>query len=169
MVIYWLDIRKSEENLFYSPASVTILSFTPELILPSITRNGISKSYRLSSKYFLLDLYFEIVEVEAPIFWLPDTNCWLFGKVPDAGKDWGQKKRASKNEMAGWHHQFNRHELGQTLGSGEGPRGLAYCSPWGHKESDKTGQLNNNSLYFSHHNFSPIIKGFAIVTTFFWH
>ena len=68
MVTYWLDIRESEENLFYSPASVTILSFTPELILPSITRNGISKSYRLSSKYFLLDFYFEIIEVEAPIF-----------------------------------------------------------------------------------------------------
>ena len=113
MVTYWLDIRESEENLFYSPASVTILSFTSELILPPITRNGISKSYSLSSKYFLLDFYFEIVEVEGPIFWLPDANCWLFGKVPDAGKDWGQKKRASKDEMAGWHHQFNGHDLGK--------------------------------------------------------
>lgn len=75
MVTYWLDIRESEENLFYSPASVTILSFTSELILPPITRNGISKSYSLSSKYFLLDFYFEIVEVEGPIFWLPDANC----------------------------------------------------------------------------------------------
>ena len=40
--------------------------------------------------------------------------------------------------MAGWHHQFNRHELGQTPGDGEGQGSLACCSPWGHKESDMT-------------------------------
>ena len=27
--------------------------------------------------------------------------------------------------MAGWHHQCNGHELGQTLGDGEGQGGLA--------------------------------------------
>ena len=36
----------------------------------------------------------------------------------------------------GWHHQCNG--LGQTLGDGEGHRELAYCSPWGLKESDTT-------------------------------
>ena len=35
-------------------------------------------------------------------------------------------------------------ELGQTLGDGEGQRGLVRCCPWSHKESDMTGQLNNN-------------------------
>ena len=40
--------------------------------------------------------------------------------------------------MAGWHHECNEHELGQTLGDGEGQRGLACCSPWGHKELDMT-------------------------------
>ena len=35
--------------------------------------------------------------------------------------------------MVGWHHQFNGHELGQTLGDGEGQGGLACFSPWGHK------------------------------------
>ena len=45
----------------------------------------------------------------------------------------------SENEMAGWHHQYNGHELGQTSGDGEGQRGLVCCSPWGHKESDRTG------------------------------
>ena len=28
--------------------------------------------------------------------------------------------RATEDEMLGWHHQFNGHELGQTLGDGEG-------------------------------------------------
>ena len=56
-------------------------------------------------------------EAETPVFWLPDVNRQLTGKVPDAGKDRGQKeKRASEDEMAGWHHWSNEHELGQTPG-----------------------------------------------------
>ena len=54
------------------------------------------------------------------------------------------KKRASEDEMDGWHHQCNGHELGQTSGNGEGQKGLACCSPWGCKGSDMTGRLNNN-------------------------
>ena len=81
------------------------------------------------------------------------ANSWLTRKVPDAGKAWGQEaKRVSENKMAGWHHQCNGHELGQTLGDGEGQRGLVCCSPWGHEESDITGWLNNSrtrlDLYF---------------------
>ena len=45
--------------------------------------------------------------------------------------------------MAGWHHRSNGHELGQTLGDGEGPGGLAHCSPWGRKKWNVTGQLKN--------------------------
>ena len=44
--------------------------------------------------------------------------------------------------MAVWHHQCNEYEPGQTPGNGEGQGGLVSCSPWGHKESDTTGQLN---------------------------
>ena len=47
--------------------------------------------------------------------------------------------------MAGQHQQYNKHELGQSLGDGEGQEGLVCCSPWGHKELDMTGQLNKNS------------------------
>ena len=46
--------------------------------------------------------------------------------------------------MVGWHHQLNGHEFEQTPGESEGQESLACCSPWGHKESDKTEQLNNN-------------------------
>ena len=42
--------------------------------------------------------------------------------------------------MAGWYHRFNGHELGQTSGDIEGQGGLACCSPWGCKESDRTEQ-----------------------------
>ena len=90
-------------------------------------------------------------ESETSIFWSSDGNSWLIGKDPDAGKDWRQKvKRASENEMAGWHHQCNRHELGQTPGDGEGHGGLVCYSPWGCEESDTTGWLNNNKCVRIH-------------------
>ena len=50
--------------------------------------------------------------------------------------------------MVGWHHQLNGHEFEQVLGDGEGQGGLVCCSPWGHKESDMTEQLNNNKNSF---------------------
>ena len=34
------------------------------------------------------------------------------------------------------------HEFQQALGDGEGQGALECCSPWGHKESDITEQLN---------------------------
>ena len=97
---------------------------------------------------------------EVPVFWSPDVNCQLIEKFPDTGKDWGQKeKRASEDEMAGWLHRFNGHKLGQTLGDGEGQGDLAYCSPWGRKESYMTGGLNNNKFptCFKIYLFLPLI------------
>ena len=46
--------------------------------------------------------------------------------------------------MVRHHHKFNGRESEQTLGDNEGQGSLACCSPWGHKESDTTEQLNNN-------------------------
>ena len=85
-------------------------------------------------------------EAEAPVFWSPDSNSWLTGKDPDAGKDWEQKKKASENEMPGWHHWWNGRELGQTSGDGEGQGDLACCSPCGCKELETTGWLNKNKI-----------------------
>ena len=48
-------------------------------------------------------------------------------------------------EIVGWHHQLNGHEFEQAPGDGDGQGSLACCSLWGHKESDTTGPLNNNS------------------------
>ena len=57
-------------------------------------------------------------EAETPVFWSSDVNRQLIGKVPDAGKDGGQK--SASDEMAGQHYQCNEHELRQTPGDGEG-------------------------------------------------
>ena len=62
---------------------------------------------------------------------------------PDAGKDWGQEEKGMKeDEMAGWHHWLNEHGFGWTPGVGDGHGGLAWCSSWGHKESNTTERLN---------------------------
>ena len=54
----------------------------------------------------------------------------------------------TEDEMVGWHHQLNGHGYEQALGGGEGHGGLACCSPWGHKESDMTEQLNWTEVIF---------------------
>ena len=48
----------------------------------------------------------------------------------------------TEDEMVGWHHQPDGHELEQTLRVGSGQESLACCSPWGHKELDMTERLN---------------------------
>ena len=58
----------------------------------------------------------------------------LFGKDPDAGKDWGwEEKGMTEDEMVGWHHQLNEHEFEWAPGVGDGQGGLACCSPWGRR------------------------------------
>ena len=46
------------------------------------------------------------------MFWPPDAQSQLIGKDPDAGRDWGQEKGTTEDEMAGWHHQLDGHEFG---------------------------------------------------------
>ena len=43
-------------------------------------------------------------ETEPPLLSSSDMNRQLVGKVSGAGRDSGQKKRESEDEMAGWHH-----------------------------------------------------------------
>ena len=44
----------------------------------------------------------------------------------------------TEDEMVGWHHQLNGHELPQGPRVGDGQGSLVRCSPWGYKESDRT-------------------------------
>ena len=46
--------------------------------------------------------------------------------------------------MIGWPHGLDGHEFEQAPEGAEGQGSLVCCSPWGHKESDVTEQLNNN-------------------------
>ena len=68
--------------------------------------------------------------------WCEKPTHW---KDPDAGKDWGQEEKGTReDEMVGWHHWLNGHEFEQTQGDSEGQGSLVCCNPWGLKESDMT-------------------------------
>ena len=45
-------------------------------------------------------------------------------------------------DKVGWNHRLAGHELEKAPGVGDGQGSLVCCSPWGHKESDTTEQLN---------------------------
>ena len=57
---------------------------------------------------------------EASILWPPDAKIRLIGKDPDAGKDWGQEKGTTEDEMVGWDHWLNGREFEQTSRDSEG-------------------------------------------------
>ena len=67
---------------------------------------------------------------EAPILWPPHAKSWLIGKDSDAGRDWGQEKGTTEDEMAGWHHWLDGRESEWTPGDGDGQGGLACCASW---------------------------------------
>ena len=67
---------------------------------------------------------------EQPTHW---KRCWCWERLRAEGEE------GNRRWDAGCHHRCNGRELGQTLGDGEGQRGLAYCSPLGCEESNMTG------------------------------
>ena len=62
----------------------------------------------------------------------------LTGKDSDAGKDGGQEEKGvTEDEMVGWHHRLNGHELEQASGINEAQGRLACCSLWGRRVRHK--------------------------------
>ena len=45
------------------------------------------------------------------MLWPPDAKSQLIGKDIDSGKDGRQKKVTTDDEIVGWHHRLNGHEL----------------------------------------------------------
>ena len=80
------------------------------------------------------------VEAETPILWPPHAKSWLIWKTLMPGKIEGRRRGGRQRMMVGWHHWLNGHGFGWTQGVGDGQGGLAFCSLWGHKESDRLGK-----------------------------
>ena len=54
-----------------------------------------------------------MLKLKFPILWPPDAKSWLTWKDPDPGEDWRQEEKGTtEDEMVGWHHRRNGHELG---------------------------------------------------------
>ena len=85
-------------------------------------------------------------EAEAPKLWPPDVKSQLTGKTLMLGKIESNRRRGWQDEMVGWHHRLYGCEFVQAPWDGKGQGSLAYYSPWGHKESDRTEQLNNKAV-----------------------
>ena len=99
-------------------------------------------------------------KAEAPILLPLDAKSWLTGKDPDAGKDWGVRRRGQQRTrwLDGIIDSMNI-ESKQTLGDGEEQGSLACYSPWRHKESDMTEQLKNNNIPASNcQRFPTVLK-----------
>ena len=127
-------------------------------------------------------------EAETSILWPPNAKNWLIWKDPDAEKDWQQEEKGTtEDEIAGWHHQLNRHEFESTPGVDDGQGGLVCCSSWGHRVGhDWVTELNwtdgpnipslcNIVLYsirlYFHHQSHPLLGVvFALAPSlhFFW-
>ena len=98
--------------------------------------------------------------LKAPVLWPPDAKNLLSGKDPDAGKDWGVRRRGQQRTrwLDGIIDSMDI-ESGQTPGDGEEQGSLACCSPWRHKESDMTEQLDNNNIPASNcQRFPTVLK-----------
>ena len=74
---------------------------------------------------------------KGPLHW---KRLWCWERLKAQGEG------VTEDEMVGRHHRSNGHEFEQILGDSEGQGSLAFCSPWGRKESDMTEWLDWTEL-----------------------
>ena len=88
-------------------------------------------------------------EAETPILW-PPLRTDSFEKLLMLGKIEGGRKRDDTG-WDGWMTSLTQWTwVWVGSGSGDGQEGLAWCSLWGHKESDTTEQLNWTDSVWPH-------------------
>ena len=111
------------------------------------------------AKEFQKNIYLCFIDYAKAFVWII-TNCgkllkrWEHQTVLTVSWEtfmWVKKRQLEPcmEQLIGsrWCHWCNGHKLGQISGDGEGQGSLACCSPWGCKESDTTGWLNNNDQW----------------------
>ena len=98
-------------------------------------------------------------EAETPILWPPDVKSWLIWKDSDAGKDWRQEKKGTREDkMVGWHHWLNGCEFEQALADGWRTGKPTVLQSVG-SQRDTTEWLNNNRVLCVYTDLEIIIDG----------
>ena len=135
ILLWQLELIHALKSLVqFQIVSSTLTSNFLNILMRLLIRTSIlQRAFALSLAYFLSFEYQQkSCETYIIVFILhgierdsqrfePDVNSWLIGKHPDAGENWTRnEKRAAEDEMVGWHHWFNGHELGWTPRDGEG-------------------------------------------------
>ena len=83
------------------------------------------------------------VEAETPILWPPDEKNCLIRRDADVGEGLKAGREGNNRGWDGWMASpLNGHEFEQALGVGDRQGGLACCSIWGCKGSDRAIELN---------------------------
>ena len=90
-------------------------------------------------------------EAETPILWPLGVKNRLTGRLWCWERLKAGGEGTTEDEMVGWHHRRDGHEFEWTPGVGDGHGGLVCCSPWDHKESDRTEWLNWTELNLFDH------------------
>ena len=97
----------------------------------------INPEYSLEGQMLKLKLQYSATQLEQLTHW----------KRPWCGKNWRQKEKRmmTEDEMVGWHHWFNGHELRQTPRDGEGQWGLLRAAVHGVAKSQTLRDWTTNS------------------------
>lgn len=126
-------IRKAEHQ---SIDAFELWCWRKLLKVPWITRSSNQPFLKeISLEYILEGL---ILQLMRQYFGHLMGRAFPLWKRPWCGKDWGQEKWVTEDEMIGWQHWLNRHEFEQTPGDSERLGSRVCCSPWVHRESDMT-------------------------------
>ena len=85
-----------------------------------------------------------IGKTDADLIWRTDflEKTLMLGKI-EGRRRRGRQRMRELNGIT----DSSEHEFEQALGVGDGQESLVCCSPWGHKESDTTEQLNWTLLW----------------------
>ena len=89
----------------------------------------ISPDYSLEALMLKVKLHSQLMRITDSL-----EKTLMLGKI--------EGRRERQDDMVEWHHLLYGHEFEQALGVGDRQGSLVCCSPWGHKESDTTEQLN---------------------------
>ena len=115
------------------------LSWTARRTNQSILKE-ISPEYTLEELTLKLKLqYFSHLMRRAEL--LAKTWCWERLKAEAEGR--------TEDEMAGWHHRLDGHELEQASGAGKGQRSLVCCSRWGSQSETQLSGWTTTVVLFT--------------------